>query len=397
MKRTSLLIVAMSLSSFMVSIPSEAIDVYAAARPLAPVVSSINKITQTSVSVNYKIDSAFKKRIKSVSYSINSGKSWKASKSSPIKIAGLKSATKYQIWLKQVSTAGKMIIVKKYFTTSAPAPVIEIPTIDFFTVQNLLWSDEFNSGTTINKSNWTARFCGHESENGGGTCHNNESQYYLPSAISVNNSGNAVITTTRVFSPPSQGTCLGSSCGYTSGRFDTQGKVSFQYGYIEARIKMPSGEGNWPAFWMIGDDIVDLGWPRSGEMDIAEQGGHQPNRNSAALHYSSTELGCCDHLYEYGEVFNSSNLSSDFHTYGLAWTPDQMTLYLDRVAFWSIDRYWIQSEFWPGNKPYFLILNNAVGPREGGFGGYWGNWSSSQMLIDYVRVFKLDGHGQVFK
>jgi beta-glucanase (GH16 family) len=102
-------------------------------------------------------------------------------------------------------------------------------------------------------------------------------------------------------------------------------------------------------------------------------------------------------VYEYGETFMDEDLSADFHTYGLAWTPDQMTLYIDRLAFWTVSRQTIRSEFWPGNKPYFLILNNAIGPREGGFGGPWGDWTTAQMHIDYVRVYKLDGYGQVFK
>jgi hypothetical protein len=74
-----------------------------------------------------------------------------------------------------------------------------------------------------------------------------------------------------------------------------------------------------------------------------------------------------------------------------------MTLYFDRVAFWSISKSRIRSEYWPGNKPYFLILNNAIGPRAGGFGGLWGNWTTSQMTIDYVRAYQLNGQGQVLK
>jgi beta-glucanase (GH16 family) len=185
---------------------------------------------------------------------------------------------------------------------------------------------------------------------------------------------------------------LGANCNFTSGRFDTQGKVSFQYGYIETRMKMPQGDGNWPAFWMLGTDIVDVSWPRSGEMDIAEQGGNAPTRNSAALHYPDNGGG---HLYEYGETFKGFNFYQDFHTFGLAWTPDQMTLFVDRVAFWTINRDGIRSDNWPGNKPYFLILNNAVGPIGGGFGGLWGNWTTSKTYIDYVRVYKLDGYGTV--
>jgi beta-glucanase (GH16 family) len=209
--------------------------------------------------------------------------------------------------------------------------------------------------------------------------------------------GSAVITTTRINSRPPTGTCLGADCAYTSGRFDTLGKVSFQYGYIEARIQMPAGEGNWPAFWMMGTDIVTSGWPVSGEMDIAEQGGYIPIRNSAALHYSTTASGCCDnHLYDSGEIYHNQPLSDDFHTYGIAWTEDQMTLYFDRVAFWSISKSRIRSEYWPGNKPYFLIFDNAIGPRSGGFGGLWGDWAVARMTIDYVRAYRVNKQGSVY-
>jgi beta-glucanase (GH16 family) len=397
MKRIFTWLASVSVCLLLVSTPSEAIDAFATVRPMAPVITSVERPSVYSLTVVYRIDSAYKKKVRSVQFSINGGKTWKTTKSSPIKIYGLKPSTSYQFRLRQTATNGRVTVVKRTLKTSALPPANPVVTIPGFTVQDLLWSDEFNTGSTIDSSNWTARYCGHAASNGGGTCHNNESQYYIPSAIAVNNLGSAVITTTRVYSSPPVGACYGSSCGYTSGRFDTQGKVTFQYGYIESRIKMPEGDGNWPAFWMLGADITSVSWPRSGEMDIAEQGRDYLNRNSAALHYSLTNSGGGQHVYEYGETFMDEDLSADFHTYGLAWTPDQMTLYIDRLAFWTVSRQTIQSEFWPGNKPYFLILNNAIGPREGGFGGPWGDWTTSQMHIDYVRVYKLDGYGQVFK
>lgn len=380
----------------MISTPSEAINSFSATRPLAPVISSVERPTASSLTVVYRKDLAFKKSIRFVEFSIDGGKTWKKTKKSPIRITGLLPATTYKFRLRQTSTSGRVTIIKRSLKTSDALPETPPVTIPGFMVQQLLWAEEFNTGSTIDTTNWTARYCGHSAANGGGTCHNNESQYYIPSAIAVNG-GNAVITTTRVYSAPPNASCLGSSCGYTSGRFDTQGKVTFQYGYIEARIKMPVGEGNWPAFWMLGEDITSVSWPRSGEMDIAEQGRNVLNRNSAALHYSLTNTGGGQHVYDYGETYVPEDLSADFHTYGLAWTPDQMTLYMDREPFWTVSRSTIRGQFWPGNKPFFLILNNAIGAREGGFGGRWGNWETSQMQIDYVRAYKIDGYGQVFK
>lgn len=394
MKRTFGWLISLSVLAVYAVMPSSAVSPFASARPLAPTILTPANEYPNKIVLPYRIDAAFKFRIKSIQYSINKGKTWKVSKKSPVVVSGLKPNTRYAIWIKQTSTTGRVVVLKRTLKTSVlPDPAVPIPTIPGFTVQDLMWSEEFNTGSFLNTNKWTARYCGHSGANGGGTCHNNESQWYIPEAIEVTD-GNAVITTTRVYSAPGGGaTCLGSDCGYTSGRFDTQDKVSFQYGYIEARIKMPSGEGNWPAFWMLGTDIPNVGWPVSGEIDIAEQGGHQPTRNSAAIHYAATPTG--GHLYEYDDIWGSVDLSADFHTYGIAWKPNQVTFFIDRQAFWTITPASLRSQYWPVNKPYFLILNNAIGPRYGGFGGNWGNWATSQMSIDYVRAFKVDGFGSV--
>jgi beta-glucanase (GH16 family) len=397
LKRTFGWVISLLVLAGYVVLPSSAISPLAAVRPLAPTILNVSTNYPKKIVVEYRVDKKFSSRIKSIQYSINRGKSWKTSKKSPIVIKGLKPSTRYAFQLKQTSSAGRVEVLKRSYKTAAlpvVAPPIATPTVPGFTVQDLLWNEEFNTGSFIDTSKWTPRYCGHSGANGGGTCHNNESQWYIPEAIEVDG-GNAVITTTRVYSAPGGGaTCLGSDCGYTSGRFDTQDKVSFQYGYIEARIKMPAGEGNWPAFWMLGTDISNVGWPVSGEVDIAEQGGHQPTRNSAAIHYAATANG--GHLYEYDDIWGSVNLSADFHTYGIAWTPNQITFFIDRQAFWTITPASLRSQFWPVNKPYFLILNNAIGPRGGGFGGQWGSWTTSQMSIDYVRAFKVNGHGTVW-
>jgi beta-glucanase (GH16 family) len=208
--------------------------------------------------------------------------------------------------------------------------------------------------------------------------------------------GNAVITTKRVTSAPANsGQCLAAPCRFVSGRFDTQGKVSFQYGYIEARIKMPVGGTNWPAFWALGDSITEVGWPLSGEIDIAEQGGDRPTRNSSAVHYSNQDIAtCCDnHRYVVGEILDEANYQSDFHTYGMAWTPDLMQFYVDRELYWTVYPGNMGQHYWVFNEPFFLILNNATGP----FGGNYTGWQTSETKIDYVRAWQLDGEGTVIR
>jgi uncharacterized repeat protein (TIGR02543 family) len=272
------------------------------------------------------------------------------------------------------------------------------PTVSGRSIGTLLWHEEFRgaAGAAINPHYWTARYCGHEASNGGGTCHNNEPQWYLPSEVALDGTllGNAVINTKRVYAAPAGGVCLAGSCQFTSARFDTQGKVAFQYGYIEARIKMPVGGRNWPAYWMLGENITSVAWPQSGEIDIAEQGGNSPSRDSGAIHYSTNGISnsCCgNHTYDYGEYFGA-NYSDDYHTYAIAWTQNRIDLLVDRQVFRTFTNTSIRSQFWSFNNPFFLILNNATGD----FGGAWTGWTQSQMQIDYVRAWKLDGQGEVF-
>ena len=281
-------------------------------------------------------------------------------------------------------------------TIATPEPVVENVVIANHAIGEVIWAEEFNNNSALDSKIWTTRYCGHDANNGGGTCHNNESQYYLPEAVSVDKSGNAVITTKYVTSKPSVGTCLGGKCAFTSGRFDTQEKVSFLYGYVEARIKMPKGSGNWPAFWMLGTNITSIGWPNSGEVDIAEGFGNAKTRASSAIHYSTNGSGCCDnHLYDHIRYDIGQDYSADFHTYGLAWLPNEIKFYVDRKLTLRTSSATIRSALWPFNTPNFLILNNAVSYFDG-FGGAWDGWQSSEMLIDYVRQYKIDGRGEVF-
>lgn len=276
---------------------------------------------------------------------------------------------------------------------------VPTPQLLNYTVGKLLWSESFSgpAQSKVSSANWTTRYCGHSAANGGGSCFG-ESQYYTPDAIALDGSeqGNAVITTKRVTSAPANsGQCLAAPCRFVSGRFDTQGKVSFQYGYIEARIKMPVGGTNWPAFWALGDSITEVGWPLSGEIDIAEQGGDRPTRNTSAVHYSIQNIAtCCDnHRYVSSEILDEANYQSDFHTYGMAWTPDLMQFYVDRELYWTVYPGNMGQHYWVFNEPFFLILNNATGP----FGGNYTGWQTSETKIDYVRAWQLDGQGTVVR
>jgi beta-glucanase (GH16 family) len=271
---------------------------------------------------------------------------------------------------------------------SAPAN----PPQSGFTVGALLWSDEFAGSGSLDVNKWTARSCGHSSANGGGTCHNNEQQIYTPSAISLDGVGSAVVTTERLPSPQTGG-CLAWStqCSFTSGRFDTQGKVSFQYGVLEARIQNPLGGANWPAFWLLGTNITTpgVGWPASGEIDVME--GKSRTQTSGAIHWSN---GGND-AFDYAD-FSGTDFTSGYHVYKLYWLENYVALYVDgNKILEETPQSLSTSGAWAFNHPFFLLLNNAVSAN-GGFAGTYDGWTRSQMKIDYVRHYQLNGVGQVF-
>ena len=266
----------------------------------------------------------------------------------------------------------------------------------------MIWGDDFkgSSGSTIDQKIWTARNCHRTPESfGGGACFDSEAIYYAPSAIKLDGSvdGAAVITTNRITGalPSDAGKCLTSICAFVSGRFDTHGKVSFQYGFIEARIKMPAGSGNHPAFWMLGENINQVGWPTSGEMDITEIHGNDPYATTSATHYStvnSPNTCCTNHQYKVAALGVGADLSAGYHTYAVAWMPNSISYYVDNRLISTATPSNLGG-IWVFNSKFFLILNNAV---NAGFSGSWQNLQSSTMSIDWVRSYKINGYGEVF-
>ena len=149
---------------------------------------------------------------------------------------------------------------------------------------DLIWSDEFNgaSGSSPSGSSWTA-------EQGGGGWGNNELQSYTnrPQNVSHDGAGNLAITARKeTYTGPD-----GNRRNYTSARIHTKGKFSFKYGRLEARIKTPTGQGLWPAFWALGDDVWDVGWPECGEIDVMEQLGHTSNQTHGNIHGPTGDAG----------------------------------------------------------------------------------------------------------
>lgn len=224
----------------------------------------------------------------------------------------------------------------------------------------LVWSDEFN-GTSVNTSNWTF-------ETGGGGWGNNEKQYYQAANATVAN-GNLVITAKKQ--------TVGSNL-YTSARLKTAGKREFTYGKIEARIKLPLGQGLWPAFWMLGANIGTVGWPKCGETDIMEHINTE-NKTYGTIHWYNNGNA------SYGG--NTTTTPSSYHVYAVEWDRAAIRWYVDGVKFHEaniLNSINGTDEF---HKPFFILLNMAVG----------GNWPGqtiddsklpASMYVDYVRVYQ---------
>jgi beta-glucanase (GH16 family) len=244
---------------------------------------------------------------------------------------------------------------------------------------SLIWSDEFNgkNGSQPDPSKWTYDIGG----NGWG---NRELEYYTsrPENARIEN-GNLVITARE---EPYRGP-NGTDFDYTSARLKTQGLFSQTYGRFEARIKLPAGQGLWPAFWMLGDNFGSAGWPKCGEIDIMENVGKEPGINHGSLHGPNSTNATSD-LTATLALPAGQTLSNDFHVYAIEWEPEAIRFYIDANLYATFSAaQWPPGGTWVFDHRFFLILNVAVG----------GDWPGSPddttefpqtMLVDYVRVYK---------
>mgnify|MGYP003957961767 FL=1 len=169
---------------------------------------------------------------------------------------------------------------------------------------------------------------------------------------------------------------------YTSARLLTKGKFEQQYGRVEARIKLPSGKGLWPAFWMLGSNFDVVGWPQCGEIDIMENKGSEPTIVAGSLHGPGYSGG--NPVTKQFQLTND-RFENDFHIFGIEWTKDYVNHYVDGVLYNHIIRDDVPGE-WVFDQPFYIILNLAVG---GNFDGAPTDATifPNQMLVDYVRVY----------
>jgi len=259
-------------------------------------------------------------------------------------------------------------------------PISPVPPSPAPAGWTLVWSDEFNGpdGSAPDLSKWTY-------DTGGKGWGNSELECYTSRLQNAQIKGGHLVITAQQENGPF--VCPdGSTNNYTSARLKTQGLFSQAYGRFEARIKIPTGQGMWPAFWLLGNNIATAGWPRCGELDIMENIGKEPATVHGSLHGPSTTIRTSDATSIFtlpaGQAF-----ADDFHLFAIEWEPGVVRFYVDSNLYATFtDSQWPACGTWVFDHPFFVILNVAVG----------GNWPGSpdsttvfpqQMLVDYVRVY----------
>ena len=239
----------------------------------------------------------------------------------------------------------------------------------------LLWSDEFNAAANSkpDPSKWAYDL-------GAGGWGNAELQKYTDDMADVHLDGKGRLVIRALQHGPK---------AYTSGRLKTEGRFTVTYGKVEARIRLPHGQGIWPAFWMLGADIRSAGWPAGGEIDIMENIGKEPSIVHATVHGPGYSGG--NGIGNRTTLAGGARLADDFHTFAVEWSADRMDFFLDGERYHTVAPASLpQGARWVFDKPYFLLLNVAVGGRWPGYPDATTEFPQ-EMLVDYVRVYQRDG------
>lgn len=234
-----------------------------------------------------------------------------------------------------------------------------------------VWQDEFDYTGLPDSAKWGYDIGGH----GWG---NNELQYYTRSI------NNARVADGRLTITARKEVMEGKN--YTSARLVSKNKGDFLYGSIEVRAKLPSGRGTWPAIWMLPTDWAYGGWPASGEIDIMEHVGYDPNRVLFSIHTEAY-----NHIkgtQKSGER-NIPTAMTEFHLYRVDWTPDSIKGYFDNEQVFSFANEQKGPATWPFDKRFHLLLNLAIGGNWGGQKGVDDTIFPARFEIDYVRVYRM--------
>jgi len=217
-------------------------------------------------------------------------------------------------------------------------------------------------------------------------------QFYSPANAATDGNGNLVIRA-EALDAGTDKLCWYGPCKYTSARLVTAKKMAFQYGRIESRIWVPTGEaGLWPAFWMLGTNIGEVGWPQSGEIDIMEYVSRNPNDVFGTIHGPGYSGGNgIGHAYTF-----PGGVAGSYHTFSIEWAPNEIHWYVDGINYHNATPADIPAGTeWVFNHPFYLLLNLALG---GNFGGAVSDQLTfpQEMKVDYVRVYGADDTSERF-
>ena len=263
------------------------------------------------------------------------------------------------------------------------AMVPEIPAAEW----KLVWSDEFEEDGLPDPGKWTCEE---------GFLRNEELQYYTPRRLKnarVEN-GHLIIEAHRErypnphhdpAAPARQWKQSREFADYTSASVTTRGLADWTYGRIEVRAKLPAGRGVWPAIWMLGTNITQVGWPVCGELDIMEYVGHDPD----TIHFNVHTRGY-NHANRKGRggKVRLPDAAAEWHVYSLEWTEDQLVFLLDGMPGFKLENDGTGVDSWPFNAPQYLILNLAIGGSWGAQKGIDESIFPQQFLVDYVRIYQ---------
>ena len=265
------------------------------------------------------------------------------------------------------------------------------PTQSYTFNNELVWSDEFDQDGPVSQDKWNVETIPPNN----GSWWNGELQFYTDKADNIRVEEGLLKITAKYESYEGK--------NYTSARINTQDKFEFTYGRVEMRAKLPNWEGMWPAFWLLGANIDEIGWPNCGELDILEHGDYvkdstsnDPGLISSAVHYGPQDYSRQTTNVP-GKIFFDTGQErfirsekiiekpfEEYHTYSMQWSPDKIQFFIDEEMHLEFP---MQSQHSPFDKPFFLLLNLAVG-------GHWtdgyvaSGFTEATYEIDYVRVYQ---------
>tara|TARA_X000000950_G_scaffold23317_1_gene25062 strand:- start:2898 stop:3824 length:927 start_codon:yes stop_codon:yes gene_type:complete len=270
-------------------------------------------------------------------------------------------------------------------------PTPNNPTQSYTFNNELVWSDEFDQDGPVSQDKWNVETIPPNN----GSWWNGELQFYTDKEDNIRVEEGLLKITAKYESYEGK--------NYTSARINTQDKFEFIYGRVEMRAKLPNWEGMWPAFWLLGANIDEIGWPNCGELDILEHGDYvkdstsnDPGLISSAVHYGPQDYSRQTTNVP-GKIFFDTGQErfirsekiiekpfEEYHTYSMQWSPDKIQFFIDEELHLEFP---MQSQHSPFDKPFFLLLNLAVG-------GHWtdgyvaSGFTEATYKIDYVRVYQ---------